>query len=420
MTVLFEGLESMQPHGIPRVLTQRLEARFPGRHVLVTTDGLFRTDTFAFAGLAVREPLPEEVVVDLVGGHPGDWHISRHSGLERVRWQDHELQVLRLKLPRPFEGDASWHWVIASDAKVAQDFYLAVAEWNRHVHGEVLVFEGGCFCKSKELQDDLGSFTLDDLVLAGDLGAALSADLKRFLQSREVYRRAKVPWKRGLLFLGPPGNGKTHAVKGLLRESGLPCIYVKSFSGRRVDPHDTIPKVFERARDLAPCVLVLEDLDALIDDENRSLVLNELDGFARNDGLLTIATTKHPERLDPSLLHRPSRFDRKFHFALPELQERRRYLERWALGLDTEMRPSSPALEAAAEGTSGFTFAYLKEATLSALVQWVGDHAAPRPSMDAVLTSVVESLVKEIAALPPGGAPPPPPRTRRPALPWDA
>ena len=194
-------------------------------------------------------------------------------------------------------------------------------------------------------------------------------------------------------------------MKGLLRESGLPCIYVKSFSGRRVDPHDTIPKVFERARDLAPCVLVLEDLDALIDDENRSLILNELDGFARNEGLITIATTNHPERLDPSLLHRRSRFDRKFNFALPELEERRRYLERWAHALDQSMRPGPAALALAAEATKGFTFAYLKEATLSALVQWVADHTGP--SMDAVLGSVIESLVKEIASLPAGGPPPP-------------
>ena len=44
--------------------------------------------------------------------------------------------------------------------------------------------------------------------------------------------------------------------------------------------------------------VVLEDLDSLVDDENRSFLLNELDGFAVNDGLLTIASTNHPERLD--------------------------------------------------------------------------------------------------------------------------
>ncbi len=274
-----------------------------------------------------------------------------------------------------------------------------------------------CFCKSKELQDDLANFSLDDLVLAGDLQALLRLDVKRFLEAKEVYARAKAPWKRGLLFLGPPGNGKTHAVKALVHESKLPCIYVKSFSGRRVDPHDTIPRVFERARALAPCLLVLEDLDALIDDENRSLLLNELDGFARNEGLITIATTNHPERLDPSLLHRPSRFDRKFQFSLPEMEERRRYLERWSTGLDSTMRLGAAGLVDSAEASKGFTFAYLKEATLSALMQWINERAAS--SMDAVLKSVIVGLNKEIAALPTGGAPSTSPKAGSQRPPWD-
>lgn len=212
---------------------------------------------------------------------------------------------------------------------------------------------------------------------------------------------------------GPSGQRQDPRGEGLLRDAGLPCIYVKSFSGRRVDPHDTIPQVFERARALAPCVLVLEDLDSLIDDENRALLLNELDGFARNEGLITIATTNHPERLDPSLLHRPSRFDRKFHFALPEFDERLRYLTRWSHGLEPEARPTESTLAAAAEATKGFTFAYLKEATLSALVQRVSDG---RASMNAVLLEVIESLRKEIAAMPAGGPPLPKPRER---MPWE-
>ena len=110
--------------------------------------------------------------------------------------------------------------------------------------------------------------------------------------------------------------------------------------------------------------------------------------------------------LDPSLLHRPSRFDRKFQFALPQLAERNCYLERWGAGLEATMRPSIEALLSASEKTTGFTFAYLKEATLSALVDFVSDEKTP--SMDVVLGRVIEGLAKEIAALPPGGEPPSP------------
>lgn len=72
-----------------------------------------------------------------------------------------------------------------------------------------------------------------------------------------------------------------------------------------------IADVFEKARQMSPCVVIFEDLDSLINDGNRSFFLNQLDGIEGNDGLLIIATTNHFERLDPGLSSRPSRFDRK-------------------------------------------------------------------------------------------------------------
>ena len=69
--------------------------------------------------------------------------------------------------------------------------------------------------------------------------------------------------------------------------------------------------VFNKARQTSPCVLIVEDLDSLINDSNRSFFLNELDGLQGNDGLLVIGTTNHFDRLDPGLSTRPSRFDRK-------------------------------------------------------------------------------------------------------------
>lgn len=73
----------------------------------------------------------------------------------------------------------------------------------------------------------------------------------------------------------------------------------------------SMAEVFGKARQLAPCVVILEDLDSLINDSNRSFFLNQLDGLEGNDGLLVIGTTNHFERLDPGLSTRPSRFDRK-------------------------------------------------------------------------------------------------------------
>src|SRR4029077_18785777 len=102
--------------------------------------------------------------------------------------------------------------------------------------------------------------------------------------------------------------------------------------------HAQIRSVFERARKTTPCLLVLEDLDSLINDLNRSFFLNELDGFAANTGILVLATTNHPERLDPALLNRPSRFDRKYLFALPAHTERHAYICAWNAALEPALQ----------------------------------------------------------------------------------
>jgi transitional endoplasmic reticulum ATPase len=113
-------------------------------------------------------------------------------------------------------------------------------------------------------------------------------------------------------------------------EKGYSPLYVKSFNSRISTPHITlfptanvqrstgwageevaINQVFEKARAESPCLLILEDLDSLINDANRSFFLNQLDGLENNDGLLVIGTTNHFEWLDPAITKRPSRFDRK-------------------------------------------------------------------------------------------------------------
>jgi transitional endoplasmic reticulum ATPase len=74
---------------------------------------------------------------------------------------------------------------------------------------------------------------------------------------------------------------------------------------------NAMAECFRKARELAPCCLILEDLDSLINNDNRSFFLNQIDGLEGNDGLLVVGTTNHLDQLDPALTTRPSRFDRK-------------------------------------------------------------------------------------------------------------
>ncbi|KAJ7845176.1 hypothetical protein B0H13DRAFT_2363811 [Mycena leptocephala] len=86
--------------------------------------------------------------------------------------------------------------------------------------------------------------------------------------------------------------------------------------------------IFKKARKSAPCLLVLEDLDSLIEDSARTFFLNEVDGFARNRGILILASSNHPTGIDPAI-RRPSRFDVIYPFEPPGLELRHIYATKW-------------------------------------------------------------------------------------------
>lgn len=105
-----------------------------------------------------------------------------------------------------------------------------------------------------------------------------------------------------------------------LQERNVVTLYVK-----RAPTTYHIRSVFTFARAMAPCLLVLEDIDTIVTKNTRSYFFNEVDGLENNDGILMIATTNHLDELDPGLSKRPSRFDRKYLFPLPDKGERIQY-----------------------------------------------------------------------------------------------
>ena len=143
-------------------------------------------------------------------------------------------------------------------------------------------------------------------------------------------------------------------------------------------------------------MLVLEDLDSLLTPQNRSFFLNELDGFAANIGIVTLATTNHPERLDPAILDRPSRFDRKYPFDLPELAERKAYIAMWNDSLKPKLRLSEEGEAKISELTEGFSFAYLKELFLSSKMRWIAN--AQQGTMEEVMTEQVNKLREQMGS----------------------
>jgi AAA+ superfamily predicted ATPase len=304
-----------------------------------------------------------------------------------VLWQGQLLDVVLISWSETrFRGRQ--HWIVADSQKLAEDFLDAVCRWSFEVRGEILVFQDGYFEKDKELFDEIKSATFDNLILRDSLKREIQNDFTQFFNSRVTYERYGIPWRRGAIFTGPPGNGKTHTVKAVVNVLGRPCLYVRDFSGDETE-QENMAEVFKRAR-RSPSIVVLEDLDAMINDTNRAFFLNELDGFRANTGVIVLATTNHPEQLDPAILDRPSRFDRKYHFDLPADSERLAYIEKWNSELQPELRVSSTAAFAIVKQTKAFSFAYLKELFVGSMMQWMSNGG--KTSMDEVVLAQVNSL----------------------------
>jgi ATPase family protein associated with various cellular activities (AAA) len=362
-----------------------------GRAVLEVDDGGFDLEEAE----CVVEPMPgmhQEIPVSWAGR--GALERERKIVWMCVRWQEHALEVVSVKWQAQYITH-QYHWVIGADAGVVEAFVTAVLDAGHVPARRILVYSGSCWGRDTQLYEAVQLATWEELVLPGDLAQRIRDDVVSFVGARELYARYGVPYKRGVLLTGPPGNGKTHCVRALIKEARLPTLYVRSIESRYGEVDANIQSVFAHARRLAPCLLVLEDLETLVKPKNLSVFLNELDGIRADTGILTLATSNRPERLDPALIDRPSRFDRKFHFDLPGLEERRRFLALWMARMDAEMSVDASVVTRLAERSESFSYAYLKELVVSSMVRWMG--APSERDMGTILDAELTHLKQHMA-----------------------
>ena len=325
-------------------------------------------------------------------------HASTDSEGDEETWADWlEIEWQGARFEMVFLGGAynSQITCLAPNGNVekAADFARALQDFAARPAGRSLAFSAG-WEDAPHLDSELGRVTWDDITLPDNVLRDLREAVEGFFAQREVIESFGFTWKRGILLVGPPGTGKTMVCKAAAAAlPDLPFLYVRSLDG-----YNPIGQVFERARKLAPCILAFEDIDGLISAENRTVFLNEMDGFVSNEGLLIIASSNHPGKIDEALLKRPSRFDRVFHLGLPAKDERRAFcqhlLQRSSLSerLAPDFR-SDELAEKVAEKTDGFTPAYLKEAFLSAALSRA--HAG-ETWLDAAFFAAVLEQVEEL------------------------
>jgi cell division protease FtsH len=184
-------------------------------------------------------------------------------------------------------------------------------------------------------QEDLG-VTFDD-VAGIDEAVEEVKEIVDFLKSAEKYQRLGGRIPRGVLLVGPPGTGKTLLAKAIAGEAGVPFFslsgsdFVEMFVGVGAA---RVRDMFQQAEAKAPCIIFIDELDALGKTRGTSLVgghdereqtlnalLVEMDGFESNIGIIVMAATNRPEMLDQALL-RPGRFDRQVLVDRPDVRGR--------------------------------------------------------------------------------------------------
>jgi cell division protease FtsH len=238
-----------------------------------------------------------------------------------------------------------------------------------------------------------------------------------FLKYADKYRRvgAKIP--KGVLLTGPPGTGKTLLAKAVAGEADVPFYsisgseFIEMFVGVGAS---RVRDLFQQAKQNAPCIVFIDELDTLgqsrggsgmitgsggnyEQEQTLNQLLNEMDGFDPNSGVIVLAATNRPEVLDPAL-QRPGRFDRRILVDRPDKQGRKAILN---VHLPNVRLADDVDIDTLASRTSGFVGADLanlvNEAALLAARQ--NRNAVTMADFNEAIERVVAGLEKKSRVL---------------------
>lgn len=204
--------------------------------------------------------------------------------------------------------------------------------------------------------------TWEELFLPKDIKSEIKSLVENFLASKDFYLENRIPWKRGILLYGKPGNGKTSIIRTIMSAYNFKPVTIVAGAN-----DEAVREAFTYSEDQSPALLYFEDLDSLLEKSvDISSFLNLMDGISAKNGLLVIATANDVKKLKSNITERPSRFDRKFEIPPPNAEMAYIYLKRWFGNLITLKKCRELAKYAS---KYEFSYAYLKELYISAMFE---------------------------------------------------
>jgi len=210
---------------------------------------------------------------------------------------------------------------------------------------------------------------------------------KIFAQHSEALRASGRHLKRGLLLHGPPGTGKT--LTAMYLSHLMPDRTVLLLTGEALH---AVGPACRMARELAPSMLVLEDVDLVAEDREYGHstsvlfeLLNEMDGLSEDTDVVFVLTTNRPEAIESALASRPGRVDLAVAMPLPDADGRRRLLDLYGQGLQLDVRDLTRFVTA----TEGATPAFIREVLRRAALQ-AAERKDQRISDELISTAINE------------------------------
>ena len=226
-------------------------------------------------------------------------------------------------------------------------------------------------------------------------------EIVEFLKEPEKFTKMGARIPKGVLLYGKPGTGKTLIAKAIAGEADVPFIsmsgseFIEMFAGLGAS---RVRKLFDKARKLAPCIVFIDEIDAIgsrrtsnsgAESENNQTLnqlLVEMDGFGSEETIIVLAATNRPEMLDKALL-RPGRFDRQITIPTPDLKGR---LEILKIHSKDKKISGNVNLESLAEDTAGFTGAELENILNEAAI------IATKNKHEEIENDDIEEAVKKV------------------------